>query len=100
MEPKSLVERGCKSGGGVCCCPHTFPHTNHCRGSGGGGVVLGGQTERRGGVPREMGEVEKDLTPPGMLLENARAPKEGFPPVNLGVDVCAGIDEVEDFGVG
>jgi len=51
-------------------------------------------------VPREMGEVEKELTPSGMLLENARAPKEGFPPVNLGVDVCAGIDEVEDFGVG
>ena len=51
-------------------------------------------------MPREMGEVEKELTPPGMLLENARAPKEGFPPVNLGVDVCAGIDEVEDFGVG
>jgi len=47
-----------------------------------------------------MGEVEKELTPSGMLLENARAPKEGFPPVNLGVDVCAGIDEVEDFGVG
>ena len=42
------------------------------------------------GVPREMGAVEKELTPP----------YEGFPPVNLGVDVCAGIDEVEDFGVG